>query len=56
MVPQRSKGYMNFEKYPQISENKLQWHYSICVCSAQMMMLTPMQDDANDDDTQSMIV
>ena len=27
MVPQRSKEYMNFEKCPQISENKLQWHY-----------------------------
>ena len=32
MVPQRSKEYMNFEKCPQISENKLQWHYFICVC------------------------
>ena len=29
MVPQRSKEYMNFEKCPQISENKLQWHYFI---------------------------
>ena len=30
--PQRSKEYMNFEKCPQISENRLQWHYFICVC------------------------
>ena len=32
LAPQRSKEYMNFEKCPQISENKLQWHYFICVC------------------------
>ena len=37
MVPQRSKEYMNFEKCPQISENKLQWHYFIYLSKKEIL-------------------